>query len=221
MSYAMRCAFRTRTAFLERVGIGRGSHVLDYGCATGLFVRYLRKHGYRAEGFDPNVEEFRDTSLREGTYDAVVSYDVIEHVEKPEALLGRLASLIKPGGRLVIGTPDASKIDLAKPEKYAFELHQPYHVHILSGRQLMRLAERANLRPLSVRNRFCYDTIYPFVNTQFIWRYARACDNTLDSTLDIPRRDVLWRQPSLLFWALCGYFYPHRGSLVAAFEKPR
>lgn len=219
LSYPLRCAFRSREWHLRGLGLRPGGSVLDYGCAGGTFVDFLGKRGFEATGYDPNVGAHSTKPSRSTRYDAVVSYDVIEHVEDPEGMLVELSQWCRPGGIVVIGTPEADQVSLDELEKYAFELHQPYHRHLLSRTALLAMAKRSGLRTVGVRPRFCYDTPFPFVNTQFIWRYAQSCDNTLDCTLDIPRLSVLARNPSLIAWGLLGYLVPHRGSMVAAFVR--
>ncbi len=48
------------------------------------------------------VEAFPE---REGHYDAVVCFEVVEHVRDPDQLLTLLAACCKPGGSLFISTP--------------------------------------------------------------------------------------------------------------------
>lgn len=44
----------------------------------------------------------------EGSYDAVVCFETIEHVPDPEATLALMARMAKPGGRLYVSTPDGA-----------------------------------------------------------------------------------------------------------------
>lgn len=218
LDYGTLSAFKTRMRFLKRQGIKKKGRILDYGCSNGLFVRYLCDQGYEAVGYDPYVKEFSSEEALDKKYDAIVTYDVIEHATDPREFLSKLRSMLSPGGLLVVGTPNASKISLSKPEIFQMELHQPYHRHIFSESALIRLCEDSGFKFKSIRRRFCFDTRYPFINAQFIWRYVRKQGNYLDVVTDMPKPNVILANPSLIFWGLFGYLIPHRGTMVASFD---
>jgi SAM-dependent methyltransferase len=43
-------------------------------------------------------------------YDVVTLVDVLEHVTDPRGLMGEVRGLLRPGGRLLVVTPDASSV---------------------------------------------------------------------------------------------------------------
>ena len=99
--------------------------ICDLGCGNGYMTGLLTGLGYSVTGVDASdsgiaiaranfsqstfVQATIDSSLRERTgleqFDLVVSSDVIEHLYRPADLIEAAASLIKPNGRIVIGTP--------------------------------------------------------------------------------------------------------------------
>ena len=107
-----------------------GARVLDYGCGDGTFLAMLtggepsaapaeavgaeigvalvedcrRRHGARA-GLRFVLAEELDAPEHSGGYGLVVCMEVLEHVVGPEALVGRLAGLLAPGGRLLVSVP--------------------------------------------------------------------------------------------------------------------
>src|SRR6185369_5250482 len=108
----------------------RTDRIWDYGCGAGLFVKFLRDRGYEnVSGYDAFVPEYSVRYRQEGSYDAVVSYDVIEHADDTREFMVSLARLVKPGGILVIGTPNADNVPLERIKDPS--LHPPYHRHIL------------------------------------------------------------------------------------------
>ena len=105
-------------------GLPAGASVVDLGCGNGAFLSRLRGRGWKLSGVDlstsgiaiarrqwPDIRfEVADAtadliSLGYGTYDAVISTDVIEHVFLPRLFAANCVRLLKPTGTLVISTP--------------------------------------------------------------------------------------------------------------------
>jgi 2-polyprenyl-3-methyl-5-hydroxy-6-metoxy-1,4-benzoquinol methylase len=222
LNFVLRLGCRNRLRILSRQGLRPSHRILDYGCGGGMFLRFLKEEGFsNAAGYDAFVPAFAGRETLEDRYDAVVSWDVIEHVLEPREFFRSLAKVLRPGGLLTIGTPNADRVSLAEEEdRLAPELHQPYHRHILSEAALIDLGRENWLSPSHVSHRFYMDTLYPFINTRFIWDYTVKTGGYIDAQGEPPRFDVILRSPPLLAKAFLGYFAPNRGSMIISFRKP-
>ena len=94
--------------------------LLDFGCGAGTFLRCARERGWEVvgvEGSVPAATHSRSTGLdvREGViedlklsgrFDVVTAFQTIEHFADPLAFLSNIRNLLKPGGLLVLTTPD-------------------------------------------------------------------------------------------------------------------
>lgn len=91
--------------------------ILDVGCGSSIVIQSLNN----AVGLDLSQNKVRFLSrygiplvrgsafnlpFRDGSFDCVISSEVIEHVHYDESLFTELNRVLRPGGRLVIGTPD-------------------------------------------------------------------------------------------------------------------
>ncbi len=102
--------------------------VLDVGCGSGYGSWYLASKGHSVVGYDPSEKaivwanrhfkhknlSFTTSDSKLGTYDVIVSFEVIEHVGEGREKERRewvkfLCSLLREGGQLIISTPNASK----------------------------------------------------------------------------------------------------------------
>lgn len=113
-------------AFIDIVSsLENVTSVCDLGCGNGYMAGRLAELGYTVTGVDASesgiaiaranflqstfVHATIDSSLRDRTglesFDLVVSSDVIEHLYRPADLIEAAASLVKPNGRILIGTP--------------------------------------------------------------------------------------------------------------------
>lgn len=217
LDFHARLGYRNRLKILKRRGLKPHHRILDYGCGAGLFVQFLKEQGYaEVYGFDAYMPGFADACVLEQQYDAVVSYDVIEHLEDPRQFLAEMVGLLRPDGLLVIGTPNADHVPLTTENLSAPELSQPYHRHILSERTLLALGKEYGLTAEHVHRRFYFDTLVPGVNTRFMWGYIAVTGGVIDAAVEPPRPSVVLRSPRLWFHALFGYFFPVRGNILVS-----
>lgn len=210
--------YRNRLRLLRKHGFSAEHTLLDVGCGQGCFVQFLQEEGYQAIGYDAYIDAYADREVLARQYDVVTSYDVIEHVDDPQAFLRQLVESLKPGGLLILGTPDADEIDLNDPEMYINQLHTPYHRHILTEEILLKLGQAFGLKAIQVSHRFYTDTLYPFLNSRFGEAYQRRCGGVIDILFEEPQLNLVYRSPQLLFYALAGYFLPPRSNMTACFR---
>lgn len=164
-----RLLFAKRLAILRRAGLEQHHRVLDYGCGSGHFVRYLQEKDYHCSGYDPYNPKHDDVSLLEQPFDMVTCQDVIEHVDEPAEFLRRLGALVVPAGLLVIGTPYADHVDLHDTIDQLGVLHQPFHRFVISRQQVPVLFSLPGWSLEQIIDACYLDTVFPFVNARFLF----------------------------------------------------
>ncbi len=132
----------------------RGGRLLEIGAAAGFFLNLARGHfstlGYeicedmaayarRTFSLDVRSSDFLTDALPEGHFDAVVMWDVIEHLVHPQDFIGKIHALLKDKGVLVLTTGDIGSFT-AKAQGAGWRLiHPPTHIHYFSRRSMIRL----------------------------------------------------------------------------------
>ncbi|HMC57880.1 MAG TPA: methyltransferase domain-containing protein, partial [Candidatus Solibacter sp.] len=167
-------------------------------------------------GYDAFVPAWRNSERLTESYDAVVSYDVIEHDDDPRGFMERIGRLVRRGGLLAIGTPNADHVSIAR--KGDPSLHPPYHRHILSERVLLALGREQGFEPVDIYRRSFYDSLFPTVNSRFLWDYLGKT-GLLDTAVEPPRTGLVLRSPDLVFLAFFGYFLPRHDNILVSFRK--
>lgn len=102
----------------------QNSRLIDIGCGDGVLLWHLQAglRGLDCVGLDPeesalalaktkvpDARFIRGTAYETGEpnqgYDLAVSTDVIEHLAEPERMLMEMKRILKPGGKVLVGTP--------------------------------------------------------------------------------------------------------------------
>jgi SAM-dependent methyltransferase len=129
---------------LARGHCGQG-RVLDLGCGSGYGTAALAREHARVVGLDrirPDAgargrahfvrADLRGIPLAPGSFELVVSFQVIEHLEDPSFYLAAIAALLAPGGTALITTPNVLTSDGVNP----------YHVHEYAAGELEQTLRR-------------------------------------------------------------------------------
>lgn len=220
----LRLAYANLVSRLTKHGLRRDSALLDYGCNKGLLLRYLRENGYaRCAGYDkysPRAE-LRDASrLQPQAYDCIVLQDVLEHVEEPRALLAELDSYLRPGGFILVGTPNADAIRPRDIRTYWSELHPPYHLHIFTRLGLEALGAERGWILAEFYDRSYIDVKRGGMNERAMVEQLWLSDGTIDAVFDHLPAFKRARPPLRLRLARWfGYWYSPKGNMAAVFRK--
>ena len=140
-----------------------GGRFLDLGCANGQLIYAMRGLGWQVSGVDVNADaieiarkhelDARVGSLEsarfdDNTFDVVYLGDVIEHVPSPRAVCQEIHRILRPGGLVVMRTPNAASgfanltLSAASITGSSWAHSEaPYHLHEFTPRGLARLLE--------------------------------------------------------------------------------
>jgi SAM-dependent methyltransferase len=139
---------------------------LDVGCGFGQSLGYHTARGCEVWGVeaDENIrrvaEKFGykvhvglfDDRLYEGDYFDYVTMDqVIEHVTDPHATLKGVAKILKPGGKLILSTPNGRGWGARLFKRRWINWHAPYHLQFFTPRSMSIAAEKSGLTLLDVK----------------------------------------------------------------------
>ncbi|GAB2490065.1 class I SAM-dependent methyltransferase [Arenimonas alkanexedens] len=149
-----------RYAFARRLAPGR--RVLDAACGEGYGSAMMADAGARVLGLDIGADVIEHARLRYGampdlafgvadatalddlpsaSFDLVLSFETLEHVQDQERMLDGFARLLAPGGLLLVSTPDRhTYTDLTGVENphHVRELYRPEFEAMLAARFPLR-----------------------------------------------------------------------------------
>ncbi len=138
-----------------------GNHLLDIGCANGQLIYHMATFGWqvcgidinrdaveiaRQNGLDARATTLERSDLPDASFDAVHLGDVIEHVPSPHDQLSRVYRLLRPGGVVVIRTPNNRNgfarltAGLSRLTRFSWpQSEAPYHLFEFSPQSLVGL----------------------------------------------------------------------------------
>ncbi len=188
MDTRLRAIFEPRLEQIERWHPSRG-RLLDIGCSRGFFMALASEKGWETYGVEIDPALARESAERSGGYtwsgrcedvdipetifDVVTLWEVIEHVIEPSQLIAKLQRVLKPGGSLVLTTPNFDGIEFEAVGRLHDNIEAPAHINYFSPATLTPLLERSG-----------------FVDIRITTPGRLDLDNVLDAIAQLPERGI-------------------------------
>jgi len=146
--------------------IPKNVRILDIGCGCGNALGYHRNRGCSAHGteLDVNVKRVavsQHLDIRQGVFkpadwepsslDYVTLDQVLEHNYEPLTLLRDVRTVLKPGGTLLLTTPNAGSLLAKLLGRRWIHWHPPYHVLLYTRQAVARLLCDAGYSVLRIK----------------------------------------------------------------------
>ena len=163
--------------------LGAQDRVLEVGCGQGWFLKSLQGHVAPATGLELNNEAIAGTvttfpvraelidvhaAAHPAAYSAVCTFHVLEHVADPAVYLRACVAALKPGGLLIVSTPNhaAPKFrDGSDP----FDM-PPHHLNHFDAACYRRIAEALGLQVHAIRQQPRYFEVAPGISSSLLQR---------------------------------------------------
>jgi len=131
--------------------------IFDIGCATGEFLYFFKKKGWKVTGVEPNDEarnfaaktyqvtvadEENIPNLEEKTFDVITMWHVLEHVHDINERVTQLNRLLKDDGIAVIAVPNPNSKDAAMYQKFWAGYDLPRHLYHFTAKTMEKLFDK-------------------------------------------------------------------------------
>lgn len=127
-------------------GVGYGAYLLaketDCKAITAVdinadAIEYGKAH-YNSHKIRYFQEDCLNISFPENTFDTIVSFETIEHIKEDFLLMQRFYSFLKPGGKLLLSTPNQTRMPFS-PGSF------PFHVRHYTPKELEDVVKKSGL----------------------------------------------------------------------------
>src|SRR5262249_17752973 len=152
-TFGPKSAYEHWSRYLFAAPFATRREVLDYGCGTGFGTRFLAAEATRVLGLDVAADAVAyarqhhahprcryehspelPAEVPAASFDLIVCFEVIEHLLPQDELLRQFARILRPGGVLLVSTPDP---------RYTTTLGEnPYHVREFTPEEFSALVGR-------------------------------------------------------------------------------
>lgn len=234
------------TVDYTRLRIGPGTKVIDVGCGAGRHSFEAYRRGADVIAFDQNAEELADvdTMLQamgqageapksakaqvvvgdalalpypDGTFDAVIASEILEHIPDDDAAIAELIRVLRPGGTLAVTVPRWL------PERICWLLSDEYHANEGGHIRIYR-ADELRSKLVAGGLRFTGTRHAHALHSPYWWlKCAVGMENSEHPAVKAYHRLLVWDMMSrpLLTRATEAVLNPLVGKSVALyFEKP-
>jgi len=175
--------------------------LLDVGCGGGRFLNRMQKRGWTVEGSDfddqatkkvtarygikTHVGDLSQCELPSNSFDVITMSQTIEHLYTPSDTLRECLRILRPGGLLVMTTPNVHSIAASEFGPHWRGWEAPRHLHLFSVDSLQRLTQDTGFEIVEARS------------------YTAGCSGIyrVSHTLQHPESTSWLSQLKLLLWS--------------------
>lgn len=140
--------------------------LLDIGCGEGDFLSIAESKGWKVEGIELSrtsaqqarekingevyVGEITTLDLPKAKYDLITSYHVIEHLIDPIVMLQQIYELLRPGGAVLIETPNIGSLGARIRGRKWSHIIPPEHINYFDQNTLLSSLKRAGFKSIYI-----------------------------------------------------------------------
>lgn len=212
---------------------GQRGRLLDVGCGNGLFLAHMQNFGWQVSGIEPDPDAVRsareryglqdiyigsleNVEIKKNSFDAVTMNHVIEHLPDPVQTLKQCWYVLRPGGQLVLTTPNAESLGRHLFKRNWRGWEPPRHLFLFDSQTLASCAQKADILTYKIESRA--------TTAFYIWLFGCRLRKTRTLSKSIPEKYPKIRIfQAFGFWMLeylINYFWPCGEELVLSARKP-
>ncbi|MDD5434847.1 MAG: class I SAM-dependent methyltransferase [Nitrospira sp.] len=173
---------RLNLMYMNKVKSGK---LLEVGCGGGRRLSKMRALGWEVEGqevdpraakhasdvygFTIHLSSLKDIAFKENSFDAIIANHVIEHVYEPDLLLSECYRILKPGGIMVVVTPNVDCFGHRYFGSNWRGLEPPRHLHLFSQKTIKLLAERSGFHKIETWTTMAKEEVFAMSSLDILY----------------------------------------------------
>jgi ubiquinone/menaquinone biosynthesis C-methylase UbiE len=156
---------------------------LDFGCGSGDYLQIMQSVKWKnVTGIEISSGELKNE------IDVIRSSHSIEHILEIEDFFSNAYNALKPGGQLLIDTPNAASHSLKNTQNYWYYLGMPLHIHIFSPASIKESLEEAGFENIRVSS---YSRFQTFL-LSYLAKNKKIESGITDSYFKNTTTELLW-----------------------------
>ncbi len=215
------------------------STIIDIGCSKGYLLNFAKRAGHKVRGIeissdaaiyvkknfdiDVLVGPVEKQKIKAKSVDVITAFDLIEHLPNPKKTISQMFEWLKPGGQMIIDTPNFDSIyrKISQDRWVGFDM--PFHIHLFRKETLVRVLKEIGFSEVVVetshfnlfsREGFVRSKAYgllvlavKFLRLSNMWERAQkhylvqpvAHENMKMNKSDEPAKESGYRDPKISF----------------------
>ncbi len=167
--------------------------VLDVGCGRGTLLEAFQQKGHNITGTERSISPFSsdyiykenldEIDFKEESFDIIIVWHVLEHLDNPKDTLEQIFKLLKINGLLVISVPNFGSYQAKVFQQYWFHLDLPRHLFHFTKKRLTKLIESSG---------FNVKKLTTFSLEQNTFGFIQSCLNKINGKLKFTTNNHLY-----------------------------